>query len=361
MIFGIEAITIKKNLLPPSSLKEAPFGANLKGRFLLNFYELYQTFRLPFKFALRATLREDGDKGVALVVLTAFLLFFQPIIADVDFDISMKTAQYQQVIASAQNKDELGLSGTQLMDFFRNLYEKNKPSRCTPSVTIKIPKIIHQIWIGKSVPEEFNHYQFSWRAHHPDWQYKLWTQDDIADLNMHNAELVRESRNPAEISDLMRYEILYRYGGVYVDFDFACLKSLESLHYLYDFYIGIQPLDSELVQLGIGLIGSIPGHPLLKSWIERVKETWYNKNVQGKITARTGPIHCTKVFYDTAGRGTTCDIALPASYFYPLGCQEYDIQRGAWLQEGAFAVHYWAKSWLYPAFRRSEFQNIKNY
>ena len=190
---------------------------------------------------------------IANIAITCFAFAScQLIEADPDFDSSMKISQYQATIASANNQAELGLSGQKLMDFFRALYNKNKPSNCTPSTTLKIPKIIHQIWIGKSVPEEFNHYQFSWRAHHPDWEYRLWTQADITNLHMHNESLARESRSPAEISDLMRYEILYQYGGVYVDFDFQCLKSLEPLHYLYDFYTGIQPLDSDFVQLGIG-------------------------------------------------------------------------------------------------------------
>src|SRR5665647_30559 len=175
-----------------------------------------------------------------------------------DFDISMQAVQYSDVISSKANRAEFGISGTDLMNFFRDLYNKNKPSQITPSQTLKIPKIIHQIWIGTSVPPEFERFQASCKRYHPDWEYRLWTQNDIPSLHMRNENLVHKSRNPGEISDLMRYEILYRYGGVYLDFDCECLQPLDALHYLYDFYIGIQPLDSEVVQLGIGIIGSVP-------------------------------------------------------------------------------------------------------
>jgi len=333
----------------------------------------------PFpRYALRATRDDRGkiipahsecfaeqnvSKGAVLFICLIFSFNVSKgsnySIVEPDFDISMQTSRFQHVIDSPQNQKDLDLSGKQLMDFFRALYEKNKPSNLTASKELKIPKIIHQIWIGASVPEEFKRFQDSWQMHHPDWEYKLWTQHDISSLHLYNEDLVHQSRNPGEISDLMRYEILYRYGGVYLDFDFECLQSLEPLHYLYDFYIGIQPLDSEIVQLGIGIIGSIPGHPLLKECIERVKHTW--KTIGNKPTARTGPIYCTKVFYAVENNIDTCDIAFPASYFYPLGCCEYGAAKTKWIEAGAFAVHHWAKSWLYPSFRRPEFQTIVNY
>lgn len=278
-----------------------------------------------------------------------------------DFDDAMHSANYPLVVTSPYTLDEIGISGIDMMTFFRTLYQKNKPDTIIRNSQLKIPKIIHQIWIGTKLPDEFKQYVESWRMYHPDWEYKLWTQDDIPHLTLRNRECIEQSRNPGEISDLLRYEILYQYGGVYLDVDFECLRSLDSLHYLYDFYIGIQPLDSDLVQLGIGIIGSIPGHPILNGCIEQIRLGWHNKYLEQKATARTGPILCTKVFYAMAGKHALCDIALPASYFYPLACKHYEMNRLAWVLNGAFAVHHWAKSWLYPSFRRPEFQGIKNY
>lgn len=296
-----------------------------------------------------------------LLLCTSLSLFADPSFPDIDFDASMHSSSFADVITSAHTYQELGINGFDMMQFFRSLYTKNCPARIARSSQLKIPKIIHQIWIGKKLPDEFKKFTESWKIYHPDWEYKLWTQDDIPKLNLRNRDFIEQSRNPGEISDLLRYEILYQYGGVYLDVDFECLRSLESLHYLYDFYIGIQPLDSGLVQLGIGIIGSVPGHPILNACIELVKNGWNNKHLEQKATARTGPIHCTKIFYAYADKSHLCDIALPASYFYPLNCNEFECKRLQWILNGAFAVHHWAKSWLYPTFRRPEFQAIKNY
>lgn len=278
-----------------------------------------------------------------------------------EFDESMNKNAGIDIIQSPRNKETFGVEGLELYSFFKQLYEKNNPAKISRSTKIKIPKIIHQIWIGKEVPREFWAFQQSIIMLNPDWEYKLWTQYDIAQLNLYNENLILQSRNPGEISDMMRYEILYRYGGVYLDFDTECLQSLEVLHYLYDFYIGIQPLDSELVQLGIGIIGSIAGHPILKKCIENVKNDWQKLALAQMATARTGPIYCTKIFYENAGKNNYVDIALPAHYFYPLASKATELKRKLWIEQGSFTVHHWAKSWLYPSFRRPEFQSIKNY
>lgn len=277
------------------------------------------------------------------------------------FDESMKTELYSQVINSDETEKSLGMPGEQLYDFFRFLFAKNFPATIIPSSSVRIPKIIHQIWIGKAMPAEFEAYQQSWKEHHPDWEYKLWTQHDIDKYEWTNKDLIKQSHNPGEISDMMRYEILYRYGGVYIDTDFECLQALDQLHYMYDFYIGIQPLDSDIVQLGIGIIGSIPGHPIIKACIDRMKDTWYTKEYEQKATARTGPLYFTKIFYDVADRSKEIDIAFPAGYFYPLGCNEDEVKKNEWIQQGAYGIHHWAKSWLVKEFRKPEFRSIQNY
>lgn len=128
---------------------------------------------------------------------------------------------------------------------------------------------------------------------------------------------------------------------MYIDVDFECLQSLDALH-AFDFYIGIQPLDTTMVQLGIGIIGACPGHPLLKKAIDLLPANHEKK----QIIAKTGPIFFTKVIIDSVALLTERDAILPASYFYPCG---YTEKRGAyndWVKPESLAVHHWAGSWL---------------
>lgn len=296
--------------------------------------------------------------GVALVYAPLFAAGRGTLWPHYDFNESMKCAQFEYVISSTANDQDIGYSGAYILSSMKELYERLRSDTLPISDTPKIPKIIHQIWIGKEVPQAFRTFQLSWQILHPDWQYRLWTQDDIDSLHMVNEKYIYESHNPGEQSDLMRYEILYKYGGVYVDFDFECLRPLDILHHTCDMYVGIQPLDSDYVQIGIGIIGSCPGHPVLKHCIETIKDDWHKT---AGIVAHTGPLHFTRSFLAEAGKHGTIDIPFPAMYFHPLGSKENERNEKAWLDAGAFAVHHWAKTWLGPRFRRPQFKNIKNY
>lgn len=254
----------------------------------------------------------------------------------VDFDESMQKDKYMSVF-----KEPVFIS---IYELFKSIYARNNLSVVKPTAAPKVPKIIHQIWLGSPFPEEFKKYQETWKAMHPDWEYKLWDEDTIVGLVLHNQDLFNASLNYGEKSDILRYELLYQFGGVYVDVDFECLKPLDILNHCYEFYIGIQPMDTGYVQLGIGLIGSKPGHPLLDKSIKAIRENKYKE-----IVARTGPLHFTKMFIDyEVTLPLTKDIALPPTYFYPKGFEQRGFQVMTWLCPESFAVHHWAGSWLKP-------------
>ena len=272
--------------------------------------------------------------AIILVVCTGFLFIFDSHRNYVDFDDSMQTAAYQSIVSAGW--------GNQVMHIFRELYQKNNLRNIKPAKALKIPKIIHQIWLGSEFPEKYKAFQQSWVKHHPDWEYKLWQEADIANLVMQNRDLYQAARNYGEMSDIARYEILYQYGGLYVDTDYECLKPCDMFHYCYDFYIGIQPLDTNIVQLGIGLIGSTPKHPLLKAAIDGLPES--DRQTQ-QIIAKTGPLYFTRVFCSHVLALPGINIAFPATYFYPRGYNQSFDDKTKWVKTESFAVHHWAGSW----------------
>ncbi len=278
---------------------------------------------------------------------------------ELDFDeaMHMEVDAYTKAIKQVTKK-VVGIDGNLLYHYFRGLYNKNKITNIPPSTTLRIPKIIHQIWLGGPLPDCFRKFVISWLKFHLDgWQYKLWTDADIEALNMHNRGFYNATDNYGIKADLARMEILYQYGGVYVETDFECLRPLDILHYMYDFYVGIQPLDSQFLQLGIGIIGARAGHPILKHSIETIKDDWHKKGAPQK----TGPVHFTRSFYAVSGIKDMIDIALPAAYFYPLGCEgEQTVNKKTWQNDGSFGIHWWAKTWMPASFRQEQFKTIEN-
>jgi len=102
-----------------------------------------------------------------------------------------------------------------------------------------IPKIIHQVWINdtflgnpkKEVPDKWKKCQQEWENLHPDWLYILWTDDMVLSyLTNYHPDIINHYKNYEYLiqrADMVRYFILYDYGGIYCDLDMYPLKNIE--------------------------------------------------------------------------------------------------------------------------------------
>lgn len=306
---------------------------------------------------------------LALVSRPFFLKTYQP--ADVsslyvDFDQSMKVDLYPDIKHSAQ--------GEQLLSIFRQIYNAHSLKMVPAQQVAPIPKIIHIMWLGSKLPQEYDAFVQSWRRLHPEWTIIFWTDNsvnfnqgslvlrnfdelaallaihkgsqslvmDATSLLFDNKDMYDAAVNYGEKSDILKWEIVYRFGGVYVDIDFEALKPLDPLHERYDFYTGLQPLDTHMVQLGAALFAARPYHPILQACVTKIRD---NKDIK-QIIVKTGPIHFTRCFLMTACQGGNKDIAFPASYLYPCDYEQKGLPADQWLKPESFAVHHWAGSWL---------------
>ncbi|MBS0637961.1 MAG: hypothetical protein JSS12_10650, partial [Verrucomicrobia bacterium] len=158
----------------------------------------------------------------------------QPIMV-VDFDESLGKGcnDYSYIFANPED--------VKRYEILKGIYETNSLNTVQESSTPKIPKILHQIWVGpKTPPTYFVTFQEKWKTLHPDWEYHLWTDSELEDLNLELKDLIDASPNYAEKSDIIRSELLDRFGGVYLDVDMDPFHALDELHKKYDFYCGIE-------------------------------------------------------------------------------------------------------------------------
>ena len=58
---------------------------------------------------------------------------------------------------------------------------------------MRIPRILHQIWVGPDpFPEEFADYRETWIRHHPAWEVRFWTEENLPnDLDRQVEAIVR--------------------------------------------------------------------------------------------------------------------------------------------------------------------------
>jgi mannosyltransferase OCH1-like enzyme len=93
-----------------------------------------------------------------------------------------------------------------------------------------IPKKLGHIWIGpRSVPAEWLQ---SWRDHHPKWSYTLYDNAFLYSFPFRNRHLIDEYVKRGQFAgaaDVMRYEILYEFGGFIPGADTLCIANTDEL------------------------------------------------------------------------------------------------------------------------------------
>ena len=133
-----------------------------------------------------------------------------------------------------------------------------------------IPKVIHYCWFGRGeMPELVERCIASWKMHMPDWEYRLWSEDNFDILS--TPKYVQEAyaaKKYAFVSDYVRLWALEREGGLYMDVDFEVYRSFDDLMEQYDAFAGYEGSKRNPVMMGV--IAAKAHH----SWIQGMMETY---------------------------------------------------------------------------------------
>lgn len=99
-----------------------------------------------------------------------------------------------------------------------------------------IPKRIHYCWFGRGqMPDLAIKCIESWHKFMPDYEYKLWNEDNFdLSCNQYVYEAY-EAKKYAFVTDYVRLYALYTEGGIYMDTDVEVLKPYDDLLYLSGF------------------------------------------------------------------------------------------------------------------------------
>jgi hypothetical protein len=102
-----------------------------------------------------------------------------------------------------------------------------------PEAKPLIPKTIHYCWFGRNPkPPLMKTCIESWGKFCPDYEIIEWNEDNY-DVNQNR--FIREAYQAGKwafVSDFARMDVIYRYGGVYIDTDVELIKPLD--RFLYD-------------------------------------------------------------------------------------------------------------------------------
>lgn len=182
-----------------------------------------------------------------------------------------------------------------------------------------IPKIVHYCWFGRSeFPELAKRCVSSWHHYMPDWQYKLWNEDNF-NVNRHPySKEAYEAGKFAFVSDYVRLVALESEGGVYLDVDFEIYKSFDEL-LSYRAFAGFE--GSKHLPVMMGVCGSEPHG----EWVGEMLHAYDNRHfiVDGKPDLTTNVQYVTSIMAANGFRqdGSEQDYkdlhVLPVDFFSP--------------------------------------------
>jgi len=231
-----------------------------------------------------------------------------------------------------------------------------------------IPRIIHQIWSGieEPLPDFFRALGETWKEQYPEWKYEFWNNDRMNDFINKFTPEYREAYNryPYNVQrwDTIRYLILDKIGGMYVDFDYESIEPIDPLLDGKTCCFAMEPrshcrIFKREVMFNNALMACVPGHPFMKKIIRRAFSdevvNYRGKSKDVCVWKTTGPWPLIDLYEQASEEEKSTVYLIPDKYVTP-----FDVMQARQLRKGvkndelenclkeAYAVHYFFNSWL---------------
>lgn len=213
-----------------------------------------------------------------------------------------------------------------------------------------IREIIHQTAKTAQIPERWRSYQRRVRELYPQWEYRLWTDED-------NLALVR-SRMPdfedaylgAPLNimraDLIRYLIMDIFGGLYLDFDYEFLKPFNfNSHHL---VLPRESDDDKPLFVGNSVLASEPGHPFWRAVLRDYQASFPKQPrdpEEEDIINLTGPGLLTRVYTREFSSDPSIHIPPRQAFNPPIPRTEEEYQVLKSKESVAYGIHHCDGTW----------------
>ena len=159
----------------------------------------------------------------------------------------------------------------------------------------------------------------SWHKFMPDWEYKLWNEENFNANSIPYTKEAYEAGKYAFVSDYVRLFALEKEGGIYIDVDFEVYKPFDDL-LNYDAFAGIEGSKHQPVMMGI--CASVPHGQWVTEILNAYKDRHFLKS-NGTLDLTTNVQFITGIMAANGFRqnGTEQDYKdlhiFPVDYFSP--------------------------------------------
>lgn len=200
---------------------------------------------------------------------------------------------------------------------------------------MKIPKIIHYCWFGRSEkPLLVKRCIETWKHLLPNYEIREWNEDNV-EFNTPFLTHNLKKKNWAFLSDYIRMRVVHDFGGIYLDTDMEVVNTLDSL-LVNKCFLG----EEAKGRATTGIFGAEKGHNFLVNCMKTIDDRFL-ANKPYLIAPEVASLALKACKEDITVFGPQA--------FYPYN--PYDTERGldqlmyCDVSEETYAIHHWAKSW----------------
>lgn len=156
--------------------------------------------------------------------------------------------------------------------------------------SLVVPRIIHQTWKDENVPDIWSHARAECQRTHPGYDFQLWTDATAREMIVESypdyVAMYDGYKHNIQRADAMRLFFLHKYGGIYIDLDVECLRSLDFLRH----YGWVMP-QTKPVGFSNDFMVAERGHPFLLQMVKALPS--WNRSFGTKypsVMFSTGPM-----------------------------------------------------------------------
>lgn len=214
-----------------------------------------------------------------------------------------------------------------------------------------IPRKIHYCWFGNGQKTELVEKCIaSWKKFCPDYEIIEWNEynyDVTQNEYMHQAY---QAKRWGFVSDYARLDIVYRYGGIYLDTDVELVKSMDTL-LDGDGFIGFElPVDREglhyTVNTGQGF-GAPAGSLAIQKMLDEYRQlSFLNSDGSQNLTAcpayNTRALQALGLKLDNSLQDLDGFCVYPTDYFCPINWKTKKCVTTV----NTYSIHHFDASWL---------------